>query len=64
MRSPERQTRLMDVEGAAIYLGRTEKAIRKLIDAGKLPVVRIDSRVCLDIRDLDRIIEEAKDRAV
>lgn len=56
----ERLPRLMDVDAAARYLSRSPNAVRKLIDAGKLPSVRIDRKVCLDVRDLDRVIEEAK----
>lgn len=57
-------SRLMDVDGAAEYLGRTPKAVRKLIEDGKIPVVRFDSRVQIDRQDLDRVIEGAKDRAI
>jgi excisionase family DNA binding protein len=57
-------SRLLDVDAAAEYLGRTPKAVRKLIEDGKIPVVRFDSRVQIDRQDLDRVIEEAKDRAI
>jgi len=54
------QPRLVDVSGAAVYLGRQERAIRGLVTAGKLPVVRIDGRVQFDVKDLDRVIENSK----
>jgi excisionase family DNA binding protein len=54
--------RLYTVPEAALYLGRTEWGIRGLIDNGRLPVVRIDRRVLIDVRDMDRIIEETKVR--
>jgi len=56
--------RLMGIDSAAEYLGRTPKAVRKLIEDGKIPVVRFDARVQIDRQDLDRVIEQAKDRAV
>lgn len=52
--------RLMTVEQAATYLGRSKEAVEHMIASGKLPTVRSDRRVFLDIRDLDRWIEENK----
>jgi hypothetical protein len=52
--------RLLTVEQAATYLGRTEEAMQHMIAGGKLQTVRIDRRVFLDIRDLDRLIEDNK----
>jgi excisionase family DNA binding protein len=52
--------RLLTVDQAAEYLGRTREAVEHMIHSGKLPVVRIDKRVSLDVRDLDRLIEERK----
>ena len=52
--------RLLPVEQAAVYLGRSEDAIRHLISCGKLPVVRTDKRIFLDIHDLDNWISENK----
>lgn len=54
------QKRLLSVDAAAAYLGRTKEAVQHLIAAGKLPVVKSDRRVFLDIRDLDRWIEQCK----
>jgi hypothetical protein len=53
--------RLLDVKSAADYLSRTPKAVRRLIDSGKLPVVRMDSRIYLDSVDLDRVIQASKE---
>jgi excisionase family DNA binding protein len=50
----------LNVEEAAVYLGRTKEAVQHLIAAGKLPVVKPDRRVFLDIRDLDQWIEQCK----
>lgn len=52
--------RLMDVEHAAAYLGRSTHSVRHLIATKKLPVVKLDERVFLDVRDLDQAIEKAK----
>jgi excisionase family DNA binding protein len=52
--------RLLSVEEAADYLGRSPAAVRHMIQSGKLPAVRIDRRVAVDIRDLDRLIEASK----
>ena len=54
------QKRLLSVEQAAAYLGRTKEAVKHLIAAGKLPIVKTDRRVFLDVRDLDAWIEGAK----
>jgi hypothetical protein len=52
--------RLLNVNDAARYLGRTGATLRQLILKGKLPTVSLDGRVFLDIQDLDRAINEAK----
>lgn len=52
--------RLLTVERAATYLGRSKEAVEHMIGSGKLPTVRSDRRVFLDVRDLDRWIEQNK----
>ena len=52
--------RLFTVEQAAAYLGRTEEAMQHMIAGGKIETVRIDRRVFVDVRDLDRLIESSK----
>jgi excisionase family DNA binding protein len=52
--------RLLTVEEAATYLGRTKEAVQHLVAAGKLPTVKSDRRVFLDIRDLDQWIDQSK----
>lgn len=52
--------RLLSVDEAAVYLGRSKDAVQHLIQADKLPVVRSDRRTMLDIRDLDEWIENNK----
>lgn len=61
--------RLVDLEGAATYMGRVSVwTIRDLIDNGSLPRVRVPlpggrelRRVLVDVRDLDKLIYQAKD---
>jgi excisionase family DNA binding protein len=52
--------RLMTVDQAAVYLGRTREAVQHLVSSGKVPTVRADRRVFLDRNDLDRWIDENK----
>jgi hypothetical protein len=52
--------RLYTVDEAATYLGRTPKALWELIWSGKLPTVRCDRRVYMDIHDLDALIDRSK----
>jgi len=54
------QRRLFTVADAARYIGRTEDAVRHMIDSGKLPVVRIYTRISLDKEDLDDLIRQSK----
>ena len=53
--------RLLSVDSAARYLGRSKRSVEALIADRALPVVRLDRRVFLDIRDLDRMIDAAKE---
>ena len=52
--------RLLTVEAAAEYIGRTKPAMNHLIAEGMIPTVRTDRRVMVDIRDLDKWIEDHK----
>jgi len=65
------QPRLLDLAGAADYLGISRSAIRQLVDSGQLSRVHLPSmrqaqgrldRFLLDKADLDAIIELGKDR--
>jgi excisionase family DNA binding protein len=48
--------RLLTVDQAAVYLGRSKEAVQHMVAARKLPVVRDGRRVFLDVRELDRWI--------
>lgn len=52
--------RLLSVEEAAVYMGRSEEAMQHLIASGRIRTVRIDRRVFVDLRDLDKLIEDYK----
>jgi excisionase family DNA binding protein len=52
--------RLLTVDEAAEYLGRTKEAVQHMIASGKLRTVRADRRVFLDIKDLDLWIDQNK----
>jgi excisionase family DNA binding protein len=54
------EPRLLTVDQAAAYLGRTKMSLQHMISAGRLPIVRADRRVFLDVRDLDAWIEQNK----
>ncbi len=54
--------RLYTIPEAAFYLGRTVDALREMIWAGKLRIVRDGKRILLDIRDMDNFIEMSKEQ--
>jgi hypothetical protein len=62
--------RVLDVDGAAHYLGVSSWSIRDLYASGRLARVRLPlegdrelRRLLFDRRDLDQLIEASKDRA-
>jgi excisionase family DNA binding protein len=54
------EPRLLTVEQAAGYIGRSEQAVRHLIFQRDIPVVRTGRCVRIDRKDLDRWIENYK----
>lgn len=56
--------RLYDLPEASEYLGRSEAGVRALVNAGRIPTVRLDRKVQFDIYDLDRIIDESKQSVI
>ena len=54
--------RLFTIDQAAVYLGRTKEAIQHLVSLGKVPTVRTDRRIFIDRLDLDKWIEDHKER--
>jgi excisionase family DNA binding protein len=54
--------RLYSIKEAALYLGRSDWAVREMIWAGKIPYVKDGKRILLDIYDMDEWIEKNKTR--
>lgn len=57
-----RSRRLVSLVDAAEVLGMSVASIRRLVWDGKLHIVKLNRRVLVDLRDIERLIEEAKDR--
>ena len=56
------EPRLLTVDDAAKYIGRTPKALRHMIANGAVPAIREGGRVHLDRSDMDRWVELRKVR--
>src|SRR5262249_61763187 len=54
--------RLLTLKEAADYLALSTWTVRELVWKGRLPAVRLTRRLHFDRRDLDRLIDHAKDR--
>jgi len=53
--------RLVSLAVAAEVLGMSVASVRRLVWAGTLHIVKLNRRVLVDLRDLDRLIDQAKD---
>jgi excisionase family DNA binding protein len=65
-RGAEIAPRLLDIDDSARYLAMSDKAVRELITNGELPYIqKVPGRspYLLDVRDLDRWIEQSKQSA-
>jgi hypothetical protein len=51
---------LLTVKAAAVYMGRTESAVRHLYERGTLTPIRIDGRVQIDPDEIDSLKALAK----
>ena len=51
--------RVLSIEQAANYLGRTEKAVRHLISKGIIPATKLDGKIQIDRKQLDQLIDGA-----
>lgn len=58
----EVKKRLIPVKDAAVMLSRSYSGMMGLIHTGKLPYVRFDKPIYVDINDLDKFIEQNKGR--
>jgi excisionase family DNA binding protein len=48
--------RLLTVDQAAVYLGRSKASVQHLVAQRRIPIVREGRRIFLDVRELDRWI--------
>ncbi len=60
---PKVQPRLLSLEQAGQYLGRSRQAVEHMVRSGRLPAVKADRRVFLDRADLDEWIVENKTKS-
>ena len=51
--------RLFTLEQAAEYIGRSPKAVERLIQRGTIPVTKIDGKRQVDRTALDKVIADA-----
>lgn len=57
------EKRLYTLKEAALYLGRSVDALREVIWARKLPIVRDGRKIWVDIRDLETFVARHKSAA-
>jgi excisionase family DNA binding protein len=50
--------RLFTLEEAAQYIGRTQKAVERLIERGVIPVTKLDGKRQVDRAVLDKLISD------
>ncbi|WP_058189840.1 helix-turn-helix domain-containing protein [Terracidiphilus gabretensis] len=58
--NPAQVPALLNVDEAAIYLGRSEYSVRHLMSERAFPVVKVGNRVQIHRADLDKWIEQNK----
>jgi excisionase family DNA binding protein len=64
---PKSPRKLYDLKAASEYLGLPPRSVYKLIRNGKIPRVKLSEearRVLVDVADLDRVIDRAKEIAL
>jgi excisionase family DNA binding protein len=63
LRQPPPQ-RYIGVEECAAYIGRTEKAVRRLVAQRAIPHIRVDRRVTFDRQKIDRWMDRRSKRVL
>jgi excisionase family DNA binding protein len=48
---------------AALVLGVSTATVRRLVWQSRLPVVKFNRRVLVDVKDVDKFIESSKERS-
>jgi excisionase family DNA binding protein len=56
--------RLYNIKESAVYLGRSEWALREMLWAGKMPYVKDGKRILIDINDMNEWIDQTKTRSI
>lgn len=64
MQSAGGTSRLLTIKQAASHMGCSTRTIRRLIDTGRLDRVGSDRFIRVERRDLDRLIDDSKERAL
>ena len=52
--------RLLDVKTAAGYLSIGTTLLYQWIKAGKIPILKMNTKTLIDVNDLDKLVEELK----
>ncbi|MBP7529803.1 MAG: helix-turn-helix domain-containing protein [Syntrophorhabdaceae bacterium] len=52
--------RLYSLKEASIFLGRSTWSVRGMLWAGKMPQIKDGRRIFIDIRDMEKWIEQTK----
>jgi len=58
VKGPEK--RLYSIKDASVYLGRSLWSVREMLWAGRLPYIKDGKRIFIDIRDMERYIDQNK----
>ena len=54
--------RLLTLKEAADFLSLSTASLRRLISQGRIPSVRLTRKVLIDLKDLEHVVESAKER--
>jgi len=60
--SPSQARRLLTLKETAVVLGTSVATIRRLVTAGKVPIVKLTRRLQVDARDVELLIVRSKER--
>ncbi len=60
----DKESRLLDYKSAMSYLSLSYSSVRTLVLNGQIPHVKYGRRVLIDVRDLDKWIEQNKEVGV
>jgi excisionase family DNA binding protein len=59
-RSPSPDEELLDVRGAAVFVGKHPETVRRWIWSGRLPARRVGQRVLVARTDLENLVENGR----